>query len=201
VRTDRSRGGPFAALLARAAEEPGAAAGLAEAYGRLDVASRRRLVDAVVSDALGEGVSPGRVLLWLLSVEEDLDVAHAIAAALVEHAGAALAPESGPSGRLAGGVQDGAALLLQPADDGRVEGLIVRWRGGTLSESEFQPDLPEGELTAWLERQPEPQWACAPVRDVVDAVTPVVWEHMRRGGTPPRGLARFAELFSVEPTE
>src|SRR3954464_9838632 len=51
------RVGPFGALIVAAATDPDAARGLASAYASLAVAARRRIIEAVLSDAIAEGIS------------------------------------------------------------------------------------------------------------------------------------------------
>lgn len=195
ARAGRGRGGAFAALLAGAAAEPELARGLAGAYADLPVDARRRLVDAVVADARSCGLAPAHVLVHLLAVEEDAEVARAIAELVCADREAALEPSTGDEGLLAGDDGCGAAALLQPLHGDLVELLAVRWEDGAVCRAVFEPVLRRhevGERLAALDlgglRPVAPQRA-------TEALALPLWRHLRAGHPAPAGVERFARLF------
>jgi hypothetical protein len=196
VRAGRGGRGPFAALLARATEDGDAASGLALGYEQLTPGERRCLVDVVRSDASAEGLDPAPLLLALLSVEPDLEIARAIAAALAHESGPVAAGAA--EARLREGSGRGAAALIQPLHGSFVEAWAVRWDGASITGSHFFPMVTSAVLEEELGRFAGPLEP-VPMQDTVDRVATLLWPHLRGGGRAPRGLARFAGLFSIEP--
>jgi len=199
--TGRGRRGPFAALLASAARDPAAARGLALAYASLDVLARRRIVEAVVADAHVEGISASAALAPLLAVEEDADVARAIADAISAAGGLGLESSVGPRALVAGDEEHGGVLLVRPLHGTFVEVLGLAWRRVEgVTHAIFDPLVHDGAASSHVEQLPEGlRFEEMPVSFAIDLLAPVLWNHLRTHATLPLGVERFADLFSIPP--
>jgi hypothetical protein len=195
----RGRLGPFGALLAAAARDPAAARGLALAYASLDAEGRSRIVQAVVDDAAAEGISASVALAPLLAVEEEPQIARAIADAIGRDGGLGLERSSGPRALLAGDERAGGVLLVRPLHGTFVEVLALAWdaeRG--VTHSVFDPLVDDAMASAHTSRLPSAlRFEDVPVGYAIDRIAPVLWNHRRTHGTLPPGVERFADLFSI----
>lgn len=190
--TDEGRIGPYAALLAAALRDPQVAHELALAYCELEAPLRSRLVQATVSDAEAEGLSPGLVLVHLLAVEQDLALAREIAQA-VERSGR---PRADAEVRLRGNEHRGTALLVQANGFTNCRALALSWTEDGISDARFET---AEALDGIVERMGErfADLPVVPLPSAVDVLSRAVWRHLRSGRPMPSGLEHFVGLFSI----
>lgn len=197
--TQRGRQGPFAALLGAASRDPAAARGLALAYASLDGVARRRIVEAVVADARAEGIAAGPALIPLLAVEDDADIARALADAISVAGPDAITVTTAARALVRGDESEGAALVLRPLHGPFVEGLAIAWtRAEGITCSWFEPLLAPGDTPVLEARLADgAPLEETPLAFAVDLLAPVLWRHRRAGRPTPAGIERFADLFSL----
>ncbi len=194
TQADEERGGPFAALVARAAYDPEAARGLAAAYASLPEAMRSDLVDAVLVDAGVEGVPAGSALVPLLSAESDPAIAQRIADAIHAAGGAGLATKNTASAWAAGDANHGGAVLVRPLYADFVETWALSWQGERIEQSVFQPMLRSEDA----EKQARDLKLAAsfepiPLSDISQLVASKLQTHS--GASWPEGSERFRDLL------
>jgi hypothetical protein len=188
---------PFGALLLAAVENASAAQGLALAYAALERPQRERLIDAVLTDTHAAGMCPSGVLMPLLAVEEDLELARYIASAISASGGAGLRCDATCRAMLAGDSSEGAAVLVRPLHGQFVEVLALGWnRDAGVVHTVFEPlasanDVQRHARELGRARALEE----IPVTFAVDVITSVLWHHRRLTGELPEVLTRFADLF------
>lgn len=172
--------------------------GLAAAWIGLDRDHRRLLVEAIVSDADAEGVSAASVLAALLSVEDDAEVARALADALRRAAAReTLRPAERTRALFAGTEEAGTVVVVRPLHGEFVEVLGVAWEEQGITSALFEPYVHRGELDEVVRRIADiERLTDAAVPFVMDRLAPVVWRQRREGKPLPAGLDRFADLFS-----
>lgn len=198
ARADRGRNGPFAALLARANQDPDAARGLALGYAEHRPEERHDLVRSVVADARAEGISPARILAHLLSVEDDAGLARSIADTIRAEGEEALAPAEGPAGYVAGNTVHGAAALVQPLYGPFVELGGIVWRQGQLSHTVFEPLAHVDDVVEWVRGlDPALEFEATALRTAAHAAAARLWPHFRAGGASSPGFERLAGLFFI----
>ncbi|MGD8316697.1 MAG: hypothetical protein PVH21_09230 [Myxococcales bacterium] len=175
--TDRPRAGSLASLLRRIREDEDALDALVFAYSRLPKSERWALAHAVLLDSTGCGTG----LAALIAAEEDESLRGRLAGLL---------RDQGPIGTAAalfGGPADGEACLVHWVA-GRTESLRAYWSSGKIDrlaiETEEVPRLREETVIQ------------DPVR-VIDTLAPLLWRHIREGGSLPDGIERFAGFFCV----
>jgi hypothetical protein len=190
---------PFSALLAAAVEHPSAAQGLALAYAALDRDQRHALLDAVLADSQAADMCPSGVLASLLAVEEDLELARFIAAAISASGGAGLRCDATTRALLAGDASEGAALLARPLHGRFVELLGLGWnREQGVVHTLFEPLSSEDDLQRIAHNFPGGmQLEEIPVAFAMDVIAPALWHHRRLTGELPQVLTRFADLFET----
>lgn len=195
------RVGPFGALLVAAATDPAAARGLAAAYASLAVAARRRIIEAVLSDALAEGISASPALIALLAVEDDPDLARTIADGLNAAGGDGLRSTVVPRALLAGDEERGGVLLIRPLHGTFVEVLALAWaRADGVTHAMFDPLVDDSAAASHIARLPEGlRFEETPTQLAVDVLASVLWSHRLKHGSLPPGVERFADLFGIEP--
>jgi hypothetical protein len=188
---------PFAALLAAAVEHPTAAQGLALAYAALDREQRLALLDAVLADAHDAEMCPSGVLASLLAVEDDVELARYIAAAISASGGAGLRCDATSRALLAGDASEGAALLARPLHGRFVELLGLGWnREQGVVHTLFEPLASADDLQRLSQGFPGGwQLEEIPVAFAMDVIAPALWHHRRLTGELPQVLTRFADLF------
>lgn len=191
----------FGALVAAASRDPAAARGLASAYATLDGEQRHGIVDAVVKDASAEGVCASLVLASLLAVEEDTEVARHIADAM----SMLDSPEAGirvaARALVAGDERQGGVLIIRPLHGTFVEVLALAWDGdgAGVTHSHFEPLVHHDHVTRIKRHLPSYlMFEEVPLTYAIDLVTAPLWTHRRQFGQLPDGMARFADLFSVD---
>jgi len=201
AKATRGTAGAFGALVIAAARDSDAARGLALAYAALDRNGRWQIVDAVVSDALGEGITPCVVLASLLSVEDDAEVAQHIADAISAAGGTGLEATSRPRALAAGDDESGGIILVRPLHGTFVEVLALAWKRDLgVTHAIFDPMVHDGEaLSHKASLPPDLRFENVPMAFAIDLVTPVLWSHRRQSGALPPGVRRFADLFSIAP--
>jgi hypothetical protein len=195
------RVGPFGALIVAAATDPAAARGLAGAYASLAVAARRRIIDAVLSDAVAEGISASPALIALLAVEDDPDLARTIADGLNAAGGDGLRSTVVPRALLAGDEERGGVLLIRPLHGTFVEVLALAWaRADGVTHALFDPLVDDSAAAGHIARLPEGlRFEETPTQLAVDVLASVLWSHRLKHGSLPPGVERFADLFGIEP--
>ena len=193
--------GPFGALIVAAATDPGAARGLASAYASLAVAARRRIIEAVLSDAIAEGISASPALISLLAVEEDPELARLIADGLNAAGGDGLRSTVGPRALLAGDEERGGVLLIRPLHGTFVEVLALAWgRTDGVTHALFDPLVDDSAAASHMTRLPEGlRFEETPTQLAVDVLASVLWSHRLKHGSLPPGVERFADLFGIPP--
>jgi hypothetical protein len=193
------RVGPFGALIVAAATDPAAARGLAGAYASLAVGARRRIIEAVLSDAVAEGISASPALIALLAVEEDPELARLIADGLNSAGGDGLRSTVAPRALLAGDEERGGVLLIRPLHGTFVEVLALAWtRGDGVTHAIFDPLLDDSAAYSHAARLPEGlHFEETPTQLAVDVLAAVLWSHRLRHGSLPPGVERFADLFGI----
>jgi hypothetical protein len=193
--------GPFGALIVAAATDPDAARGLASAYASLAVAARRRIIEAVLSDAIAEGISASSALIALLAVEEDPELARLIADGLNAAGGDGLRSTVVPRALLAGDEERGGVLLIRPLHGTFVEVLALAWaRTDGVTHALFDPLLDDSAAASHTSRLPEGlRFEETPTQLAVDVLASVLWSHRLKHGSLPPGVERFADLFGIPP--
>jgi hypothetical protein len=193
--------GPFGALIVAAATDPAAARGLAGAYASLAVAARRRIIEAVLSDALAEGISASPALIALLAVEDDPDLARTIADGLNAAGGDGLRSTVVPRALLAGDEERGGVLLIRPLHGTFVEVLALAWvRADGVTHAMFDPLVDDSAAAGHIARLPEGlRFEETPTQLAVDVLASVLWSHRLKHGSLPPGVERFADLFGIPP--
>ena len=174
AKANRPRGGAFASLLNQLVGDEAALDGLMFAYEELPPPERLAMALAIAQDA----TRPAQALTALLSVEEEPRLRARLGALLVEHAALEQAALRW------GTPQSGGAALIQMLRGSAPEMLRVAWNDRTISEISVEPAV-----GSTLER------AGADPSEVVEAVAPMLWRHMRAGGLLPPGIERFASFF------
>jgi hypothetical protein len=199
LRKGSGRVGPFGALIVAAATDPSVARGLAGAYALLAVAARRRIIEAVLADALAEGISASPALIALLAVEEDPELARVIADGLNSAGGDGLRSTVSPRALLAGDQERGGVLLIRPLHGTFVEVLALAWTSGEgVSHAVFDPLVDDSAAAAHLSRLPDGlRFEETPTQLAVDVLAAVLWSHRRRHGSLPPGVERFSDLFGI----
>lgn len=199
LRPVRGRVGPFGALIVAAATDPAAARGLAGAYASLAVAARRRIIDAVLSDASAEGISASPALIALLAVEEDPELARLIADSLNSAGGDGLRSTVQARALLAGDEERGGVLLIRPLHGTFVEVLALAWtRNDGVTHSMFDPLVDDSVAASHTARLPDGlPFEETPTQHAVDVLASVLWSHRRKHGSLPPGIERFADLFGI----
>jgi hypothetical protein len=193
--------GPFGALIVAAATDPAAARGLAGAYASLAVAARRRIIEAVLSDAVAEGISASPALIALLAVEDDPDLARTIADGLNAAGGDGLRSTVVPRALLAGDEERGGVLLIRPLHGTFVEVLALGWaRADGVTHALFDPLVDDSAAAGHIARLPEGlRFEETPTQLAVDVLASVLWSHRLKHGSLPPGVERFADLFGIPP--
>lgn len=193
------RVGPFGALIVAAATDPAAARGLASAYASLAVAARRRIIEAVLADALAECISASPALIALLSVEEDPELARMIADALNSAGGDGLRSTVAARALLAGDEERGGVLLIRPLHGTFVEVLALAWtREDGVSHALFDPLVDDSVAASHTTRLPDGlRFEETPTQLAIDVLAAVLWSHRRKHGSLPPGVERFADLFGI----
>ena len=193
--------GPFGALIVAAATDPAAARGLAGAYASLAVAARRRIIEAVLSDAVAEGISASPALIALLAVEDDPDLARTIADGLNAAGGDGLRSTVVPRALLAGDEERGGVLLIRPLHGTFVEVLALAWaRADGVTHAMFDPLVDDSAAAGHIARLPEGlRFEETPTQLAVDVLASVLWSHRLKHGSLPPGVERFADLFGIPP--
>lgn len=201
LRKGGGRVGPFGALIVAAATDPAAARGLAGAYSLLAVAARRRIIEAVLSDATAEGISASPALIALLAVEEDPELARLIADALNSAGGDGLRSTVSPRALLAGDQERGGVLLIRPLHGTFVEVLALAWTSGEgVTHAMFDPLVDDSVAATHTARLPDGlRFEETPTQLAVDVLAAVLWSHRRRHGSLPPGVERFSDLFGIPP--
>jgi hypothetical protein len=199
LRLSRGRVGPFGALIVAAATDPAAARGLASAYASLAVAARRRIIEAVLSDATAEGISASPALIALLAVEEDPELALLIADGLNSAGGDGLRSTVTARALMAGDEERGGVILIRPLHGTFVEVLALAWtRNDGVTHSIFDPLVDDTVAAAHTARLPDGlSFEEAPTQHAVDILAAVLWSHRRKHGSLPPGIERFADLFGI----
>lgn len=199
IRTNRGRVGPFGALIVAAATDPAAARGLASAYASLAVGARRHIIEAIVSDAIAEGISASSAFVALLSVEEDPELARSIADALSSAGGEGLRSTVAARAMLAGDEERGGVLLIRPLHGTFVEVLALSWtRPEGVTHAIFDPLVDDGAAASHVGRLPDGlRFEETPTSLAIDVLAAVLWSHRRKHGSLPPGVERFADLFGI----
>ena len=193
------RVGPFGALIVAAATDPAAARGLAGAYASLAVGARRRIIEAVLSDASAEGISASPALIALLAVEEDPELARLIADGLNSAGGDGLRSTVAPRALLAGDEERGGVMLIRPLHGTFVEVLALAWsRAEGVTHALFDPLVDDSAAGSHATRLPEGlHFEETPTQLAVDVLAAVLWSHRLKHGSLPPGVERFADLFGI----
>ena len=173
---DRPRRGPFASLLDQILHDRTALDGLAFAYTELAAPERHALVRAVLQDA----AEPIRALAALLAVEEE-PIARQRLAGLIQRHGRVK-----QTAFLTGTEAQGEARLLQLLPSLGPESLRIAWKESKIKSIEIESTLD-------LKSDDAP---AVPVSEAVEALAPLLWQHIRAGGQLPKGIERFAAFFS-----
>ncbi|HEX6239398.1 MAG TPA: hypothetical protein VFZ61_00840, partial [Polyangiales bacterium] len=201
LRKGSGRVGPFGALIVAAATDPAAARGLAGAYSLLAVAARRRIIEAVLSDATAEGISASPALIALLAVEDDPELARLIADGLNSAGGDGLRSTVSPRALLAGDQERGGVLLIRPLHGTFVEVLALAWTSAEgVTHALFDPLVDDTVASTHTARLPDGlRFEETPTQLAVDVLAAVLWSHRRRHGSLPPGVDRFSDLFGIPP--
>lgn len=196
-------GGAFGALLCSAVEDPSTARGLALAYATLDTRHRLQIIDAILNDAVLEGIGASAVLASLLTVEEDLDVARQIAQAMSCAGAQGLNTSLHTHIWLAGDEREGGVVVVRPLHGAFAEVLALAWNEHSglthtsfdaLAHSDTTPEHVPG-LPAHL------RFEEMPCGFAIDVVASVLWSHRQRTGGLPECVERFADLLWIERTD
>lgn len=174
---DRPRRGPFASLLDQILHDRTALDGLAFAYAELAAPERHALVRAVLQDA----AEPTRALAALLAVEEEPSARQRLAGLIQRHG------RVEQTAFLIGTETQGEARLLQSLPSLGPESLRIAWKASKVEsiEIESKRDLKMDDAAP-----------AVPVSEAVEALAPLLWQHIRAGGQLPKGIERFAGFFS-----
>ncbi len=192
--------GAFGALLGAAVKDPAAARGLILAYPSLERAHRLQTIDAIVNDALVEGIGASAVLASLLPVEEDLEVAKRIADAMSFGGDTGLRSKLRTRAWLAGETVDGGVVLVRPLYGEFVEVLGLAWNEASgITHAMFEPLAHHEQAREQVRALPERlRFEEMPVTFAIVTVTQVLWSHRRMHGGLPECVESFADLFSID---
>jgi hypothetical protein len=180
ARADRRRAGSLASLLRRIGDDADALDGLVFAYLRLPRSGRWALAHAALRDA----AEPEGALGAFILAEGDPAFRRRLARLLSNHV------PMDASAWSRGTPTQGEACLSQ-SFAGRSETLRIRWSAGEIEYLGIEATKDASLAGGLLERDT----AC-----VIDALTPLLWRYIRRGGALPTGADRFARFFSIAPS-
>ena len=180
--TSRARKGPFARLLRQAEGDADALAALALAYREFAPEERHALIGAVLVDAS----EPRDALAGFLAVEDDPVVAARLADLIGGYAGEPRSLE--PRATIAQHEDEGEVHLIRPLHGPFAEAMRIAWKASEIKEIRIESIIHMKSL--------EPL-SSAPLDEAIDLVTPLLWQHVRRGRPVPSGADRFARLFSL----
>lgn len=180
---DRPQSGSFASLLDQILKDDEALDALVFAYRELgDAEARGELARAVLQDA----ADPIPALSALLAAEPTPALQRRLAGWIAEREGVCR------EAWLEGTETDGRARLVQRLPGLQPESLCLVWKHHEIEcvEIEARGDMSSAEPggAADLDR--------ADLDDAVERLTPLLWRHIRRGGSLPTGIERFAPFFA-----
>lgn len=181
--TNRRRFGSFSSLLDLILQDETALDGLAFAYTELEPAERRALAGAVLHDAK----KPAAALGALLAVEEDPATRLRLANLLGRRG------HLEQSALLAGDEVSGEALLSQAFPGLEHEALRITWTDSKIGQIEIEA---RSDLRSLC-----PNAEPVPIPHAINAMSPLLWAHIRAGGILPSGVERFAGFFSFAQVE
>jgi hypothetical protein len=163
------------------------------------VAARRRIIEAVLSDATAECISASPALIALLAVEDDPELARLIADSLNSAGGEGLRSTVTARALLAGDEERGGVLLIRPLHGTFVEVLALAWtRGDGVTHSLFDPLVDDSAAGNHTSRLPDGlHFEETPTQLATDVLAAVLWGHRRKHGSLPPGVDRFADLFGI----
>jgi hypothetical protein len=170
---NRRRKGAFSSLLEQALTDLGALDALVFAYEALPTAERLGMAQAVVQDAQ----RPGPALAALLAVETEPGLRARVTEMLRAHTPGSVVFVSGTHA-------SGEALLRDVGPTGLEASLRIRWDDHEITDLE-------------IKTKEDPRFCGEAVSHdaAMDLVAPMLWRHLRRGGSLPSGVERFARLF------
>jgi hypothetical protein len=187
----------FGKLLSRAVCEPNLACDLALTYESLGRAARKKFVETVVVDARAEGTDISALLVALLAVERDAQVARLIATDITVEGGKALAPSCRMRSLLAGDEQRGGVVIVRPLYASFVDIYALVWNSREgITHALREPIASASDATRYAESLPDGlAFDEAPVASTIDLVTKVLWNQRKRFGPFPDEIRGFANLF------
>lgn len=193
---DRGRRGPFASLVAQAAQDPDAAAALASCHAELPPDARRALIEAVCTDARAAGHDPAPALLALLAVEDDLPNAQRLRTLLENLAEPTQLNSAEARAWLGIHGNGGRAVLAEPLHGPFFELVALGWDDGRVTRCSFEPMAREDDLPPWIRPWGlDPDRHAADFAAVVETLVEVLWNHRRHHGPLPPALSRLAHLL------
>jgi len=192
-----SKGGVFGELLWRTVREPDLACTLALVYESLERDERNKLVQNVVVDARAEGIDISVLLVALLAVERDVQIARLIATEITVDGGEVLAPSCRANALRAGDEQRGGAIVVRPLYASFVEVYAIVWNSQEgITHALCEPIANAVDATQYAQHLPDGlAFNEAPLALAVDLVAKVLWNQRRRFGPLPAEMYGFAELF------
>jgi len=176
-----------------------AARGFALAYAALEPLHRMQIIDAVLVDAVEEGIGPSAVLASLLPVENDLNIARRIAEAMSMAGDRGLRAAERARALIAGSESDGAAILIRPLHGAFVEALGLVWteRAGVV-HTVFEPLAHHEKASKFMNLLPASlRFEEIPVPFAIDVVTLALWNHRRLHRALPECVEHFADMFTI----
>jgi len=175
---NRQRLGSFATLIDQILDDDSALDGLAFAYAELGEPDRRALAHAVLQDA----ADPTQALVAFLAVEESPRLQQRLVG-LISRLG-----RIDQRAFLEGTEAHGTARLVQSLPGLAPESLCIVWNDSKIHSIEIESRTALGA---------DPWAQTVAVAEAVQALAPLVWQHVRSGGELPPGVERFAGFFSA----
>ncbi len=190
--------GIFDGLLSRAVHEPELACDLALTYASLEGAARKKLVQTVVVDARADGIDISALLVALLVVERDVQIARLIATHMTVDGGQALAPAFRSESLLAGDEHSGGAVIVRPLYASFVDAYALAWNSEQgITHAWCEPIASNVDTTHYVGNLPDGlAFDAAPIAFTIERVAKVLWNQRKRFGPLPDELRGFAGLFS-----
>lgn len=192
-----SKTGFFGPLLSRAIREPDLACDFAIIYDSLGRKARKKIVEIVTRDAHSEGIDISAVLVALLAVERDAQIARFIAANISVDGGEKLVPSRRANALLAGDEQSGGVVIVRPLYASFIDAYAIAWNSEEgITHALCEPITSAVDATHYTECLPKNlAFNEASVVFAINRVAGVLWNQIKRFGLLPAEMNGFAALF------
>jgi hypothetical protein len=187
----------FGDLLSRVVLEPILACDFAFTYESLGSVARKKLVETVVRDARAESTEISALLVALLAVERDEQIARLIATNITVEGGKALLPSCRRQSLLAGDEQWGGVVIVRPLYASFVDVYALAWNSEAgITHALCEPITNATDITRYARILPDGlAFDEAPFAFTIDLVAKVLWNQRKRFGPLPAEFRGFVDLF------